>query len=113
MTKTLYSGPPKKEAATYLAATDMPIYNLIDPDTLHVTSRTELLLTFGTSSSLKEKIVRHVVILKCLALFLLLNGIKKRSSSALNVPKFVRKWHKVSDFRERRKPSTGKKYQTC
>jgi hypothetical protein len=52
MTKTMCSGPPKKEAATYLAATDMPVYNLIDPDTLHVTARTELLLTFGTSSSL-------------------------------------------------------------
>jgi hypothetical protein len=53
--ETMYSGPPKKEAATYLAATDMPVYNLIDPDTLHVTTRTDLLLNFGTTSSLLLK----------------------------------------------------------
>jgi hypothetical protein len=45
------SGPPNKEAATYLAATDMPAYNIIDPDTLHVTATADLIFTFGTSSS--------------------------------------------------------------
>jgi hypothetical protein len=45
------SGPPKKEAATYLAATDMPAYNIIDPDTLHVTATADLIFTFGNYSS--------------------------------------------------------------
>jgi hypothetical protein len=45
------SGPPNKEAATYLAATDMPAYNIIDPDTLHVTATADLIFTFGKYSS--------------------------------------------------------------
>jgi hypothetical protein len=40
-----------KEAATYLAATDMPAYNIIDPNTLHVTATADLIFSFGTPSS--------------------------------------------------------------
>ncbi len=45
------SGPAKKDAATYLAATDMPAYNIIDPDTLHVTDTADLIFPFGKYSS--------------------------------------------------------------
>jgi hypothetical protein len=50
-TKTMDSGPAKKDAATYLAATDMPAYNIIDPDTLHVTDTADLIFPFGKYSS--------------------------------------------------------------
>ena len=49
------AGEKEGDGGTYFAATDMPVYNTIDPDTLRVTGRTDLLLNFGRCSALEIK----------------------------------------------------------